>query len=62
MRDSIGVSIRETDWGELMEEPCGRSVSGRAKCEEIVGCDIAVSFDRSSFVGETNIDLERSLG
>jgi hypothetical protein len=61
MRGDVGKFIRENDWGGSTEEPDGRAESRRRLCDESVGNGIALIFDKSSTVGDADIDPGRSL-
>jgi hypothetical protein len=60
---SVGgeVGVFETDWGGSTEEPDGWAGSRRSLCDESVGEGVVLMFDKSSSIGEADIDLGRSL-
>jgi hypothetical protein len=61
VRGDVGMFIRENDWGGSTEEPDGRAGWARGLCDESVGDGIALMFDKSSSVGEADLDPVGSL-
>ena len=60
--DDAGLYIRDPDWEGPLKDP-GRSGSGRSSCDDTVRDDIvAIVFNESSSVRETDMNPGRSPG